>query len=126
MVPWPIALLTLFFGVIATIAAATVWKIVSGASDQPLVWPLVWLGLSCAAMCGLPLLKPWARTLAVAGSWLMALATLSLAALLVVSGKSIVALGATLGTLVYLIIIRYLGRADVKAYFCGKQIRSEI
>ena len=117
MVPWPIAALTLFYGAMAAAASAAVWKVLMGAVQRPLIWPLAWLGLSAAAAYGLPLLKPWARAVAIAGAWLMAVTTLSLAALLITGGKPVVALGATLGTLVYLVIIRYLGRPTVKAYF---------
>ena len=120
MVPWPIALLTLFFGVIAAASGAMVWKVLTGASERSFTWSVAWLVLSMAIACGLPLLKPWARTLAVVGTWLLALMTLAISALLVLSGKPLVALGATLGTIVYLLIIRYLGRADVKAYFNKK------
>jgi hypothetical protein len=117
MVPWPIALLTLFYGVIATISAATVWKIVTGVSGQSLIWPVAWLALSGSAMCGLPLLKPWARGLAVFGSALLALVSLAFAGLLVMAGQPLGGLLATLGAAIHVLVIRYLQRPVVKAYF---------
>ena len=117
MVPWPVALLTLFYAAIATMSASTVWKIVTGQTHQPLVWPVGWLALSTSAMCGLPLLRPWARGVAIAGSALMALITLAVAGLLVRAGRPVGGLVATLAASVHLVIIRYLRRPSVKAYF---------
>ncbi|MBI2495557.1 MAG: hypothetical protein HYW10_03185, partial [Candidatus Omnitrophica bacterium] len=96
MVPAPIALLTLFYGIIATVSAASVWGIMNGSVDRPMAWPLAWLALSAGAMFGLPLLKPWARGLALAGSGLMALGTLAVAGVLVISGRPLGALAVTL------------------------------
>ena len=117
MVPWPIALLTLFFGVIAAASGATAWKVLNGVSERSFTWSVAWLALSMAIACGLPLLKPWARKLAVIGTWLLAVMTLAISAFLILSGRPLAALGSTLGTVVYLIIIRYLGRPAVKAFF---------
>ena len=117
MVPWPIALLALFYGVIAATSASTVWKVGSGVADHPLGWPLAWLALSSSLMCGLPLLRSWARMLAMAGSTLLVLVTLSMAGLLVMGGRPLFGLLATVGTAVHVIMIRYLQRPTVKAYF---------
>ena len=117
MVPWPIALLALFYAAIATISASTVWKIATGQAHQSLVWPVGWLALSAGAMCGLPLLRPWARHVAIAGSALTALITLAVAGLLVMGGRPLGALAATLGAGVHVLIIRYLQRQATKSYF---------
>ena len=117
MVPWPIALLTLFYGVVATTSAATVWRVSAGAADRSLVWPLAWLALSGSLMCGLPLLRSWARRLAMAGSTLLVLVTLSMAGLFVMGARPLLGLLATVGTAVHVIVIRYLQRPTVKAYF---------
>ncbi len=117
MIPWPIALLSLFYGALAAASAATVWKIAMGLTDRPLGWPLAWLAGSVGLMCGLPLLKSWARPLAVAGSWMLVAITLSLAGLLARANHPIAALGATIGCTIHLIVIRYLGRPSVKAFF---------
>ena len=119
MVPWPIALLTLFYGVIAAASAVTAWRVVAGAINRPLIWPAGWLVLSASIMCGLPLLRPWARGLAVMMSALMVLVTLSMAGLFVMAGHPLGAVLATVGAGVHLVIIRYLRRPNVRAYFDG-------
>ena len=117
MVPWPIAFLSLFYAVVATLSASAAWKIVSGMSDRPMLWPLAWLALAFSTACGLALLKPWGRALAVVGSVVMALVTLALAGLLVMGGHPVAALLATLASSVYAVVIRYLGRPVVREYF---------
>ena len=117
MVPWPIALLTLLYGVIAAISSATAWKILSGASGRSVLWPVTWLALSAGAMCGLPLLKPWARRAAIATSTLLAVATLAIAGVLVAAHRPIGALLATISVSVHVLSIRYLQRPAIKAYF---------
>ena len=117
MVPWPIALLSLFYGVNAAIAAAAVFNRLAGSSHQPFVGPLVWLGLSAAAMCGLPLLRPWGRSCALWASGLMGLMTLAVAGVLAGSGRPIGGLLVTLAVSVHVLIIRYLRRPAVRAYF---------
>ena len=120
MVPWPIALLALFYGVIATISAAMVWKIVAGMVDRTLVWPLAWLAVSAGAMFGLPLLRSWGRTLAIVGSVLMAVVSLAYAGLLVLASQPLTGLAATGLAGVHVVVIRYLRRPAVKAYFTGR------
>ena len=123
MVPWPIALLTLFYGMLATISLGMVWRIVTGASHQPLVWALLWLGLSAGVMCGLPLLKAWARTLAVFGSVVMMVLMLMIAAFVINAGHPLGALLTTFGAGLHVVIIRYLQRPVVRKLFenaeCG-------
>ena len=117
MVPWPIAFLTLFYAVVATLSAATVWKIAAGVVARPLIWPVLWLGLSSGVMFGLPLLKPWGRGLAIVASVAMVLTTLAIAGLLVAAGRP---LGALLTTVVaggHVLVIRYLRRPTVRNYF---------
>ena len=122
MIPWPIALLTLFYGAIATMSASAAWKVISGMSDRPILWPLAWLALAFSTMCGLALLKPWGRGLAVVGSVAMALVTLTLAGLLVAGGHPIGALLATLAASVHAIVIRYLNRPSVKVCFSMRNV----
>jgi hypothetical protein len=117
MVPWPIALLAAVYAVLATASAASVWRIVTGSSSQSLLWAVGWLSLSAAAMCGLALLKPWARTLAVWGFAALALLTLALAGQLVGSGRPVGALVTALMAGLHILAIRYLRRPTVKALF---------
>jgi len=117
MVPLPIALLSLFYAVIATLSVAAVWRILNGASQQPLPWAVGWLIVSVGAVCGLPLLKSWARVLAIVGAVGLSLAFLAHAALLVAAGRPLLGLGATLTTSVPMIVIRYLRRPAVRALF---------
>ena len=117
MVPWPIGILTLFYGVLATISAANVWHVLCGTSQQSMVWPLAWFVGSMAITCGLPLLKPWARWLAIAGSVVMIMISLVMADLLARSGHPWPAMAATLGAGVHLVIIRYLRRPTIKTFF---------
>ena len=117
MVPWPVALLTLFYGFLAAVSAAAVWKIAHGTLVRPIIWPAAWLALSAALVCGLPLLKPWARSLAIAGSWALALITLAYAGLLAAAGRPWLGLLGALLAGMHIVIIRYLQRPMVKAYF---------
>ena len=117
MVPWPIAILTLCYGAMAAASAATAWKITTGMSPQPIVWPLVWLAWSSATMCGLPLLKPWARWAAILGSLVLMLSTLGMAGMLVLSHRPLAALLATFGSAIHVLVIRYLQRPVVRAFF---------
>ena len=119
MVPWPIAVLTLFYGVIATLAAARVWKIVQGASRQSLPCAVGWLALSVVLMGGLPLLRPWARRLAIFGSVVWTVLTLAVAGVLVAARHPVAACGAAGGAALHLIVIRYLRSPAVHAYFAG-------
>ena len=117
MVPWPIALLTIFYGAIASLSAATVWQVVSGTGGRALIWPAMWLALSAGVMFGLPLLKAWARRLAIVASVLLMLSMLGVAVRVVMAGRPLIGLVATVGAAVHVIIIRYLQRPAVKAYF---------
>ena len=117
MIPWPIALLTLLFGVMATLSMASIIKIITGFIARPLIWPVVWFGMSAVAMAGLPFLKPWSRIVAVVGLVAMTVVTLSVAGLLILQGRPLAALLATFGSVVYLIALRYLGRPQVKTWF---------
>ena len=117
MIPWPVALLALFYCVIATMSAGMAWNILCGASQQPLSWALAWLAISGGAMCGLPLLKPWGRCLALWTSWMLIGATLAVAGGLVAAGKPVVGLVVTFSTACHYLMVRYLKRPSVKAWF---------
>ncbi|GEM_PF-1682743 len=117
MVPWPIACLSLFFGIIATASAANLWKIVSGMSQQSVIWSVLWLGVSVGAMCGLALLKPWGRTLAIAGFIALCAVMLAMAGLLASAHHPAGAILSAVMAGVHIVAIRYLQRDATKAYF---------
>ena len=117
MDPPPIAVLALFYSLIATLSAAMVWRIVSETSHRSLPWAVGWLVLSAAVMCGLPLLRPWARRLAILGSTLLLVMMLAIACRLVASAQPGWGLAAALGAGVHVLIIRYLRRPSVRASF---------
>lgn len=119
MVPWPIALLTLCYGALTAASAALVWKILSGSVAQPLPGALAWLVVCGAMMLGLPLLKPWARRLAILASAALLMLTLAVAGALVMSGRPGGAVLAALGSSVHVLVMRYLRRPSVKAHFIG-------
>ncbi len=121
MVPWPIAFLTLFYAMIATSSAVSVWKGISGASAQSPIWPVGWCALSAGATIGLPLLKPWARQLAIWTSILLLITTLAIAGLLVAAAKPGAALLTTILAGTHGIVIRYLQRPAVKQLFGIRQ-----
>jgi len=117
MVPLPIALLSIFYGVVAALAAAMAWKIALGRLHQPIAWALVWLFCSGGAALGLAQLKPWGRKLAIWTSWLLILSTLAISGLLVVARRPGLGLAVTFSTACYYLMIRYLKRPGVIAWF---------
>jgi hypothetical protein len=117
MVPVPIALLALLFGMMATLSAASVWQILTGVSGRSVFLPLLWLAISAAAMFGLPLMKAWGRRVAILGAWLLAATVLASAGLLVGSGRPAAGLLTAIGAGLPVLVIRYLGRPSVKVHF---------
>ena len=117
MIPWPVALLALFYGIVAALSAAAFWRVLLDSLDRSLVWPAAWLLLSAAAMIGLPLLKPWARVVAVAGLVWMMVNSLVLAGGLIAAGHPVGGLCVTLASGVLVIAVRYWRRPNVKAWF---------
>ena len=117
MVPWPVALLALFYSVVATTSAASLWRVLIGAVERPIVWPALWLILSAGAMCGLPLLQSWGRWFAVWTSLLLTASTLAGSALLVASGRPVAGLIVTFSAAFHILVIRYLSRPSVKTLF---------
>ena|SRR3989338_7519012 len=117
MIPWSIALLSLFYAVIATASAASVWRVIIGVSHQSFLWPVGWLLLSLGAMCGLALLKSWGRNLAILGFLALIVVTLAVAGLLVMAREPLGALLATTIVSLHVLAIRYLCRPAVKVWF---------
>ena len=117
MVPWPIALLALFYGAVASYSAASLWKIILGLSRQSPLWAVLWFSFSAAATSGLAWLKPWGRRFAMGTSWLLIISTLAVAALYIAAGKPSVGLLITFTTGCHYLMIRYLKRPNVVVWF---------
>ena len=119
MVPWSIALIALAYAAVASASAAALAKIAQGTGTQPAFWPALWLAVSLALLIGLAQMKPWARRLAVWSSVLIAsgaagIASASLARPVPEPGWALAATGVAS---LQLLIIRYLTRPRVKAWF---------
>lgn len=117
MIPWPIALLSLFYAAVAFYSAASLWKVALGLSHQSAFWLCVWLMLSASAAAGLVWLKPWGRRFAMGTSWLLILSTLAVSALYIAAGKPLVGLFITVTTACHYLMIRYLKRPAVAVWF---------
>lgn len=117
MIPWPIALLILFYGGVAFYSAASLWSRFLGSGGQSPVVLVLWMALSAVAATGLIWLKPWGRRFAMITSWLFIVTTLSLSALFIASGKPAVGLATTFTTACHYLMIRYLKRPEVLGWF---------
>lgn len=124
MVPWPIALLAGLYTVLATCSAAALWRIAHGQTHQSPVWPAVWCAVSAAIVVGFAFLKPWARTLAIWSSTFTLVGSLSAALMAVLqpTPSPMRSLTATGLAGVYLLVLRYLTRPHVKAWFHGAHL----
>ena len=80
MVPLPIGLLALFYAGIVAAASASLWDHLVGRSGASLAWSAGWLAVSLGAVCGLALLRPWGRRLAMWGFAGLMATTLAMAA----------------------------------------------
>lgn len=125
MVPVPIAMLSLGYGILAAMAGTSIWKVLIGSVEGNVLWPAAWLVLSLVSACGLALLKPWARTLAIVGFVWITLVILSLAGVMIASGRPVAALAAVIGTGVPLLAIRYLRRPIVRELFVQGTVLSK-
>ncbi len=125
MIPWTVALLALFYAAVTAASGANLWRALSGDSARSPLLAACWLGVSAAAMCGLVLLKPWGRRLAVWGFAALTMVTIAGAGVLAARGRPGMALATTVGTGLYLVAIRYLQRPGVKRLFQGTQAPTE-
>lgn len=123
MIPWPIALLTLFYGVLATVAGAGLWRALVSPNGSG-GWTVLGFVLCAAATIGLPLMKDWARKLAIGIAVWIAVVTLAYAALLVKAGEPGLALAATFSTAIEWLIVRYLRRPAVTSWFRPNAVES--
>ena len=126
MIPWPIALLSLAFGAVATLSTALVWKILLGTVHQSIAGPAVWMIFSGGACLGLALMQPWGRRLGIWTGWLLIAATLAAAAVLSVHGRPVAGLIVTFSTAGYYLVIRYLSRPQVRAWFGESSVKPTV
>lgn len=119
MVPWPIAVVCGLYAVIATSAAAAVWRAPSGEGVAAIGWSWFWLAMALGIVAGLAFMKPWGRRLAVWGSVALLVSTMGSAVLAVMQAhpQPLRSMTATGLAGVYLVVIRYLTRPRVKAWF---------
>ena len=129
MVPWPIGVIAAVHAVFATVAAAAVWRVgMSHALSASSAWSSLWCLSSSALTVGLVFLKPWARRFAVYASIALAIGGLAVAALAVLGAppdpaRSLCGTGFASAQLV---IIRYLTRPRVKAWFGELGLKSHV
>ncbi len=119
MIPWPLALLTMVYGLLAFLSAV---QVITCAAQHALaggLWSLVWFLLTSASAVGLPSRYAWARRCAVLTALLFVISALVGATILVLRQppQPRAALGETLLAGVALIVIRYLTRPPIKAQF---------
>ena len=127
MIPWPIALLSLFYAAVAASSTSTLWRVAVGQLHRSVVWPAIWFTASAALVMGLAFLKPWARTLAVWSSTVMVATSLGAAGLAIVRAhpepwQSLCATGIA-GA--HLMVIRYLTRPHVRVWFGASELVKE-
>ena len=127
MIPWPIALLVIWYAAIATAAAAKLWQMGPALASQSGWWIGLWAGLSLVLVIGLAWLKPWARMAAIGGSLLMTVGAIlgALRAVAQVPPSMSQSLTAMAVASVNLVVIRYLTRPHVKAWF-GSRLASQV
>lgn len=119
MVPWPIAVVCGLYAVIATAAAVAVWRALSEGGVAAIGWSWFWLAMAGSVVAGLAFMKPWGRRLAVWGSLALLVGALGSAVLAIMHAppQPLRSMTATGLAGVYLVVIRYLTRPRVKAWF---------
>ena len=119
MIPWPLAALSILYGLLAFLSAVQMVTCIAQQSAAGVVWTALWLVLAAGACIGLPAQKEWGRRFAVVGAALFTVAAIIGAVVLVVHTppQPQQALLETLLAGVALIVVRYLRRPIVKAQF---------
>ena len=125
MVPLPIGLLTLMYAGIVAAASASIWGRLIGRGEASLVWSAGWLAVSLGAVCGLALLRPWGRRLAMWGFAGLMATTLAMAAQQIAGGRPVAALATAITAGLQYLGIRYLRRPHVRAWFGHAQLTAQ-
>ena len=123
MIPWPLAALSVLYGLLAFLSAVRLVECIAQQSSAGIVWTVLWLVIASGACIGLPAQKEWGRRFAVVGAALFTVAAIIGAVVLVVRvpPHPQQALLETVLAGVALIIIRYLRRPVIKAQFQASQ-----
>ena len=119
MVPWPLAALSILYGLLAFLSAVRLVECIAQQSAAGVAWTALWLVLAAGACIGLPAQKEWARRFAVIGAALFLTGAVVSALVLVVRTPPHpkFALLDTLLAGTALIVIRYLRRPVIKSKF---------
>ena len=119
MIPWPLAALSILYGLLAFLSAVRLVECIAQPSAVGVAWTALWLVLAAGACIGLPAQKEWGRRFAVVGAALFTVAAIIGAVVLVVRTPPHpkFALLDTLLAGVALVVIRYLRRPVIKSKF---------
>ena len=119
MIPWPLAALSLLYGLLAFLSAVRLVECLARGMAAGVAWMAVWVVIASGACVGLPAQKEWGRRFAVVGAVLFTAAAIVGAVVLVVRvpPQPQQALLETVLAGVALVVIRYLSRPVIKAKF---------
>ena len=119
MIPWPLAALTILYGLLAFLSAV---QLITCAAQHQLaggLWSTLWFVVTAASAIGLPSKSEWGRRCAVAAAAFFVAGALAAALVLVTHrppepGRALVD---TLLAGAALVVIRYLSRPVIKEQF---------
>lgn len=119
MIPWPLAALSILYGLLAFLSAVRLAGCIARGTVAGIVWTALWLLVASAACIGLPAQKEWGRRCALVGAILFTAAALVGAVMLVMRTppQPQQALLETVLAGVALVVLRYLRRPVIKAQF---------
>ena len=119
MIPWPIAIVCGLYTAVATFAAAAAWKGLHAGAPAAVSLSAAWALASAAIVFGLASMKPWSRRLALWTSTALLVSALVTAVWAIFQpspqpSRSLIATGMASA---YLVVVRYLTRPCVRAWF---------
>ncbi len=119
MIPWPLAALSMLYGLLAFLSVVRLTACLAQHDVMSSVWTALWLAVTAGACIGLPGQKEWGRRCAVGGAALFTAAAIISAVVVVVRvpPQPRYALLDTLLAGAALIVMRYLRRPVIKAQF---------
>ena len=119
MIPWPLAALSILYGLLAFLSVVRLTECLARGMLAGGLWSMLWVVVASGACIGLPGQKEWGRRLAVFGAILFMAAALIGAVILVVRvpPQPRLALLETLLAGLALMVLRYLTRPHIKGQF---------